>query len=118
VLHRTNKNDVQKRWHAHVKDALDESPLYFHRALRKYPIETWKCEILESVETKQEANIREIYWISHFRSNDPNLGDNMTSGGEGVDMTDEVLLKISEAMKGRIMTDDHKRKIADSTEQF
>lgn len=112
------KHNVQKRWQSHVKDALNESQFRFHRAIRSHALDAWKCEILEIVETQDEANQREMHWIAYFRSNDPNFGYNMTMGGEGIEMTEEIRDKLRQKTKLQWSDPDHKQKIAAATENF
>jgi len=77
------KQDVYERITDHVKETLDNSDRYFHRALRKYPFGSWDFTILDQVDTKKEAKELEVYYIAEFKSNDPKYGYNMTKGGDG-----------------------------------
>lgn len=57
-----------------------------YRAMRKYGIENFKVELLEQVDTYEEAKIKEIYYISKFNTyikSPLNWGYNMTIGGDG-----------------------------------
>ena len=55
-------------------------PLYC--AFRKYGIESFTFEIIDTANSADELNEKEIYWISHFNSMHPN-GYNLTAGGAG-----------------------------------
>ena len=50
---------------------------------KKHGVENFSREILEWCKSKEELNQREIYWIAELNSQDPNIGYNITAGGEG-----------------------------------
>ena len=50
-------------------------------AINKYPWEDWKHEIIDTCNTLEEANKLETYYIKLYKSNNPEFGYNMTSGG-------------------------------------
>ena len=62
--------------------------LYFHRAINKYGEEAFEWTVLETIknenktELSQKLNEREIYYIKLYNTTNPDLGYNMTSGGE------------------------------------
>lgn len=51
-------------------------------AINKYGKENFKKEIIEECNTPDELNEREKYWIKELKSQDRNIGYNITSGGE------------------------------------
>ena len=75
---------IEKRWKRHYNETRNinsssyDYPLY--RAIRKYGLENFSFEILEECETTK-LNEKEIFWISFYKSNYPNKGYNLTSGG-------------------------------------
>ncbi len=71
-------NNVKVRLASH---GSKRSNSYISKALRKYGIDNFKFEILETVGTLEEANIREMYFISKFGSY--GNGYNLTRGGSG-----------------------------------
>lgn len=78
-------NNLPKRKREHFNDTRNLH--LFSRALRKYGNDNFDWEVLEhSLETLEEANERERYWIkknrSYFRWKNAN-GYNMTKGGDG-----------------------------------
>jgi group I intron endonuclease len=90
---------------------------YFLRALQKYSPDTFIWEILEEVEEKLLSE-REKHYIRVFNSNNNIFGYNLTEGGEGVvGRSKEVLLKMSEFFKGRVFSEDHKKKIGEKTKE-
>src|SRR5208282_1914217 len=45
-----------------------------------YTLENFECMVIEQTKTREEANIREMFWIKFYDSISPN-GYNLTSGG-------------------------------------
>ncbi len=75
---------------------------YIIRAMKKYGIEVFKFEIIESNISFSNLNDKEIFYIEHF--NTYQKGYNLTIGGEGTKgykWSDEVKAKFSEKTKGR-----------------
>ena len=54
----------------------------FWRAIQKYGWDNFKSEILEAVETEDEANEKEKYYIELYKSNQSDYGYNIYSGGD------------------------------------
>lgn len=85
---------LKDRWNQHKNDIYKfDSAIYL--AIRKYGIDNFTCEEIESCEDK-DLNEKEIYWIKYYNSyiNATNSnGYNMTLGGRGSrKVTDEELL--------------------------
>jgi len=75
---------VEDRWKKHVATAFkDGSPFYIHKAMRKYGVEAFQVEKLAIAVSLEELDQLEIKFIAQYRSNDPQFGYNMTTGGEG-----------------------------------
>lgn len=73
---------LKERISGHKHSAFTEnSSLKFHKAIRKYGLDSFKWEIIDNAETQDEIHKKEIYWISYYDSF--NNGYNMTIGGEG-----------------------------------
>ena len=94
---------IEKRFKRHCRDAKltkgNNQRLY--KAMRKYGTDAFIIETLvEELDDKWAQNITESFMIAHFNSTNPDIGYNMTFGGEGGVPTDEVRRKISEAKKG------------------
>lgn len=77
---------VEYRWNN--GKGYDTCPLFFH-AIQKYGWDNFEHIILESNLIKEEANIREQYYISLYKSNNRNFGYNIQSGGNNHTVTDE-----------------------------
>lgn len=78
---------------------------HFDSAIQKYGWDNFEHEILFTGLTQDEASIKEQELIEKYKSNNPDFGYNISSGGhggrEGVPQSDEVKRKVSEANKGR-----------------
>jgi group I intron endonuclease len=78
--------------------------MIFHKALKKYGIENFDLEIIDTAIAHQELCERERYWIKKLNSRDTNIGYNITEGGEIGDTLSnnpnksEIIRKMSETM--------------------
>lgn len=61
------------------------SGLVLEKAIRKYGLENFKKEILESCSNDDELNEKERYWIKFYNSTNRKIGYNLTEGGTGGD---------------------------------
>ncbi len=94
---------LEARWNQHRCAALSRnSPLKFHRAIRKYGPDAWSSEILWIAESWEDAlrlereEIERLDTVEH--------GYNLTKGGEGTlgrKPSDETRAKIGAANRGR-----------------
>lgn len=107
------------------------------RAIKKYGKENFFKEILrDGIDNQQQLDDEEINWIHALKSNDRNVGYNVSTGGNGGNLGDEVNVKISqtitklhkegnvysndwrnslsESQTGRVVSDDTKAKISKS----
>ena len=77
-------NTLNRRKSAHLRAAVKGSNLYFHRALRKHTEDVFEWGVLEYMPDTTQANLndREVYYIAQYNSSDPQLGYNMTKGGD------------------------------------
>jgi len=80
------------------------SGMCFKRAVKRYGRKNFVKEILEdNIESHEELNEREMYWIALFNANDPTIGYNLTKGGDGAfgyKHTQEWKDGLSERVKG------------------
>lgn len=73
----------------------------FYAAIKKYSWASFVPEILETVDTIEEANTREIYYINLYDSTNEHCGYNLALGGDNKEMLSETRAIISEKAKRR-----------------
>lgn len=95
----TSKNPIV-RW---AKGNGYNHNTHFHNAILKYGWNNIKHEILYTDLSKEEACEKEIELIAEYKSNNPDYGYNLSSGGEsgfiGCHPSEEARRKMSEAHK-------------------
>lgn len=77
-------NDFKKRKLEHTRYDINDNS-YFHKALKKYGLESFKWEIIDKSNSLKNINNLEKYYIKKFNSYKP-IGYNMTKGGDGGSM--------------------------------
>lgn len=93
------------------------SGILIRLAIRKYGLENFRKEIVESVTDRELLKEREIFWIDFYKATNKSIGYNIAKGGHGGDtMTHhpdllEIRKKVSNAMKGRVITDAHRESL-------
>lgn len=95
-------NNIGCRIQCHLANLNDG--LYFHNAIKKYGYKNFKIFLLERFLyiDKDAQNKSEVYFISKFKSKEPEYGYNLTEGGEGhlgVKITEETKLKLKASHK-------------------
>ena len=98
------------------------SGVILKKAINKYGKDNFIKEILEECNSRELLNDREIYWIDKYKSTDHTIGYNIAEGGNGGNTyfgkTDseliEIKLKISNSLKNRVFTEDHRSKLSES----
>lgn len=90
------------RWAQHRANAVMgfQDPVY--RAIRKYGIDNFSFEVIDTCCSEQASLDREVERIAEYESYGPK-GYNQTPGGEGIIITPELLQKWSEMRKGKPM---------------
>jgi group I intron endonuclease len=112
----------------------------FQIALLDEGFDNFTWEQIDTAETAEELNNKEMEWIAFYKANDPQYGYNISKGGPGTGYspsektrkkvsealkgkpawnrgrigvyTEEQLKHMSKAQKGRIITDEHRHKIS------
>ena len=76
---------MSQRWSQHVSQSKHAKKLWhFPNAIRKYGKDAFSHEVLEVCSTLEEANIREEFWIEHFKTRDSQFGFNIAPGGQHI----------------------------------
>lgn len=91
------------------------SGVRLHQAYKKYGLENFNKEVIDYYNTEEELNQGEIFYIAKFNSTNKAIGYNLTYGGEGWGVfTAEIRKKISEARKGKQLSEETKQKISEA----
>lgn len=62
-------NSLEQRFNRHKQDALSgRLNTHFARALRKYGVENFIAEIIDTAQTQEELTQKEYYWIGYYHS--------------------------------------------------
>ena len=96
------------RFYKHCSDSIRGSNFPLHLALRKYGIDNFTTEVIETCDTIELLKEREIHWIKTLQSQSKEIGYNVTSGGDGaygIKVSDVTRNKMSLAAKGRVISD-------------
>ena len=108
-----SKQSINTRWKQHYKQALKENKnRKFYNAIRKYGVDTWTTEIIDTAVDAVEAKNKEIAYIKQYDSY--HAGYNSTLGGDGnngIVMSKESNDARSKKLKGV-------KKSADTVEKF
>jgi group I intron endonuclease len=87
----------------HLSEAKTKGVRLIGRAFKKYGIESFILSVIDTAESGDVLDEKEIYWTSFYNSKIPN-GYNLTDGGNGhrgYCWSDESRRKLSESLKGR-----------------
>lgn len=104
--------DVQKRWEN--GNGYSKQPLFW-RAIQKYGWHSFSHEVLCDGLTKEEADQKEIEFISAYQSNNPQHGYNIQSGGSTYGKhSEETRRKISESNMGKVITHEQRQRISNT----
>ncbi|HFK1435009.1 TPA: NUMOD3 domain-containing DNA-binding protein [Bacillus cereus] len=111
-----SKFEQRKRQHKY--SALTANSMCaFHLAIRKYGWDNFKWEIIDEAEDFEGLCEKEKYWISHYDSYG-SYGYNETKGGDngflGETHSKETREKISRANKGRIASEETRKKMSET----
>lgn len=99
---------LRRRRRAHENLSAKPST-YFHRALAKHGFANFSWEIVDNCASKQSLHAREQYWIDHCACMAP-AGYNSAEGGKGGAYLESHKQRISEALKGRVVSAETRQK--------
>ncbi len=104
---KNNKIYVGQHKTKNINDGYMGSGKLIRRAFEKYGVDNFTREILCECDSREEACIREEYWIDILKSTDPEIGYNITKyAWGGQPHSEETLRKLSVARKG-VPTPEH-----------
>lgn len=125
---------LEQRWYKHLHDSRCPA---IRDALIKYGEDNFAIEVIDTAETIEELNEKEVHWISFFNSIAPN-GYNLQDGGKncrcaestkqklselnsgenhpnyGKHRSEETKRKVSAARKGMTFTTEHRQHLSES----
>lgn len=105
----------EDRFKSHIILSENNDKSYFHKALRKYPLDNWVYCVLEDNILRENLNMKEIDWIEYYDSF--YSGYNLTLGGGGSVSricTEETKKKISDAKVGKPLSEQTKQRMSES----
>lgn len=90
-----------------------------NRAIMKYGWENVQHEILCEVDTLEEAEIQEQYYISLYSTQNPDKGYNILPGGDVSDnsATEEMRYKLGNGWRGKKRSEEEKEKISQGVKE-
>ena len=107
-------NDLEFRFNQHCRKGC-----YLYEAIKKYGVENFDKEIIDSAITREELDKKETYWIKKLNSIYPN-GYNLTYGGVHYEISEETRKKHKQYCGekhpafGTHLTEEHKRKLRET----
>ena len=81
------------------------------RAIKKYGHNNFSVKLLECCESKNDLDEREKFYIDKFNSTDKCIGYNISCGGQGGNLGDEVNKRISKSLTGHPCSESTKNKL-------
>lgn len=109
------KGSVADRWKQHLYSATNKSRVwYFAQALRCYGPEAFEVNVLCCDLPRDCLIAEERRLIALFSSNATGYGFNISSGGDGIEMTEAVAKRISATLSGRKKTAEHISRVAEA----
>lgn len=103
---------VSARFSQHIRTAKNGENTHLYNAMRKYGYDVFIVEEMEKVNTLEELNDRERYWIAQLSP-----AYNISRGGQGISdyiYTPEHKKNISNSLKGKSHTEETKKKISEA----
>ena len=79
---------LKERWGQHIADSKRRSRTYLGRAIIKYGPQAFTIEELERCTNEEDLDRCEAKWIQTYRSDQRDIGYNLTTGGDGGVWTD------------------------------
>lgn len=104
----------EKRWHN--GHGYNENP-HFYSAIVKYGWDNFEHIIYKDNLTQKQADKLESNLIKQFNSMNDNYGYNMTSGGDHPKLSKESREKISNSLKGKPLSQEHKKKLSEAAKK-
>ena len=97
------------RWRKHKYLSKRGANTRFYEAIRKHGADKFVVSTLQdNIPNVEQANFAEVQWIDKLKTQDPEYGYNMTTGGDqqhssGWKMSSESCKKISDSKRGKLL---------------
>lgn len=105
--------EVVRRWG--TNGCGYKSHPYFWNAIKKYGWDNFKHEIILYNLSEEDACEKEKEFITKYKSNEPEYGYNLTTGGEsGYSFPPEVVTKQSEGIKRKWNDPEYRRRVIEA----
>lgn len=108
------RQSVRVRLRHHKYEANgDRSTTPFHKAIRKYGLDSFQVEELGQVHSQIEADEMEIFFIEKFDTRNSRCGYNAAPGGMRIVNVDKTKERIASACRNRPVSPETRKKISD-----
>jgi len=114
-------NSLEERFKQHLRSAKSTHHNgILYRSMRKYGVDKFSIEEIDSSNSFEDVLEKEKYWIEHYKTNHcryPNNGYNMTDGGEGAKgfrPTEEQKKRVAQVWVGRTHSEETKKKMSEA----
>ena len=91
----TIQSNPKMRWYSHLADMRGGHKMHLYNSMRKYGVEAFTWEIIDQVNSIDELNIKEEYWLNEYRKthtvyNLREAGNNKTHSPESIEKMREA----------------------------
>lgn len=83
-----------------------------YRALKCHGWKNFSSKVIDKAEDVDSLNLLERHYIKFYDCYGNDRGYNLTEGGEGGELTEEIKKKMSDSHKGKKFSEEHKKKMS------
>jgi group I intron endonuclease len=105
-------SNICNRWSTHKRRAKRNYKSFLYNAMVKHGVENFKFEVIHWCNSREDANELEKFLILECET--ISKGYNLQSGGDSFNHAESTKKLISKIQKGKILSDEHKKKISQS----
>lgn len=85
---------LRQRWLNH-KHCIKSDPRHLYASMRKYGVDKFTIEEIDRADNLEDLGKLEAYYIEKFNSRDPNIGYNISAGGETNQLDDNARARLT-----------------------